>query len=266
MSGPFLQIEHLSYAYQINKQILNKISFDLKKGESLGILGPNGGGKSTLLKILVGLLKKQSGSIKIEGLEVDPSSANYRHYFAYLPQATEFNEILPVRVKDLLDYACLLKESATKISETLEIVGMLNKQDELISALSGGERQRVLLAKALIHGPKILVLDEPTNGLDSNGQDQLLAILNTIKKEQATAVIIVDHNINQILKHCDKILCLNNSGHWHDSKDLLTKNILESIYHCEFEHTLIHEKVGDQIDHHQCVTHGPKHNDDKEKA
>jgi len=262
MNQKIIEVSDLSYSYEKNKKVLNNISFSLEKGQSLGILGPNGGGKSTLLKILVGLLEKQSGTIKVHSQAIEAEDQHPRHLFAYVPQFTTLNNILPVRVRDLLDFGSLLGKASLSIDETLDIVAMTHKKDELVSVLSGGEKQRVLLAKALIHGPEILVLDEPTNGLDSTGQDQLLEILNNIKKEKQTGVIIVDHNINQILRHCDKILCLNNSSHWHNNKDLLTKSILESIYHCEFEHILIHEKSGEQQEHHehhQCETHGAHH-------
>jgi len=256
MADNILDIENLTFAYHKDKIILNNISFHLIKGESLGILGPNGGGKSTLLKILVGLLEMQTGSIKINGVEVTTNSHYPRHLFGYVPQATTLNNLLPIRVSDLLEFAGLSGHPTQSIDEALDIVGIKHKKEELVSALSGGEKQRALLAKALIHRPEILVLDEPTNGLDSTGQDQLIDILNSIKKNKQTGVIIVDHNINQILRHCDKILCLNNVSHWHDNKDLLTKNVLESIYHCEFEHILIHEKEGTHPKHHQCEVQG----------
>ncbi|MBY0416134.1 MAG: ATP-binding cassette domain-containing protein, partial [Bdellovibrionales bacterium] len=122
------------------------------------------------------------------------------------------------------------------------------------SKLSGGEKQRVLIARAMIQKPKLLLLDEPTKGLDSNGQDQLLALIETIKKRDNTAVMIVDHNINQIIKSCQNILCLNRHSHWHDHRDFLTKNILEDIYHCEFEHLLIHEKDLEHTSDHSVHT------------
>lgn len=231
---PILKADKISFSYE-GEAILKDISFSLFPGESLGVLGPNGGGKSTLMKIIAGLLKASSGSLFFD---------QKPELFSYVPQNSELNAILPVKVYEYMDFTKSLykKHIATSDSdELLELVGILQKKDYLISKLSGGEKQRVLLARALINNPRLLLLDEPTKGLDSSGQDQLLAIIEKIKTRDKTAVIIVDHNINQIIRNCHKILCLNRTYHWHNHRDLLTKNILEDVYHCEFEHLLIHE-------------------------
>jgi zinc transport system ATP-binding protein len=139
--------------------------------------------------------------------------------------------------------------------EVLKLVGLTGKEEKLFTQLSGGEKKRALLAMALIKGPELLLLDEPTAGLDSTGIDQLLELLANLQKRFLTGVVVVDHNINHILKHCDKILCLNQTFHWHDEKDYLTKGILESIYHCEFEHLLIHDEK-ELAEHHPYEDQG----------
>jgi zinc transport system ATP-binding protein len=252
---PILRAQKLSFSYDGETPAIKDISFSLFSGESLGVLGPNGGGKSTLMKIIVGLLKADSGELFFE----EKLSSEFKKYpfelFSYVPQNSELNTILPVKVAEYMDFAKSLYKKNTTLyenDELLELVGILHKKDSLISKLSGGEKQRVLLARALINKPKLLLLDEPTKGLDSNGQDQLLAIIEKIKAKDKTAVMIVDHNINQIIRNCHNILCLNRTYHWHNHRDLLTKNILEDIYHCEFEHLLIHENDlknnGEQIE------------------
>lgn len=263
---PILRADNICFSYNGITPTLKDISFTLLAGESLGVLGPNGGGKTTLMKIVVGLLKPESGDLFFE----ENNSKSFKHYpyefFSYVPQHSELNTILPVKVSEYMNFAKSLykqlrKENSAYIDELLDLVGIFHKKDSLISSLSGGERQRVLLARALINRPKLLLLDEPSKGLDSNGQDQLLAIIEKIKNRDKTAVMIVDHNINQIIRNCHKILCLNGTYHWHDYRDLLTKNILEDIYHCEFEHLLIHEndlnKKGDQqnADQHLFCNH-----------
>jgi zinc transport system ATP-binding protein len=263
-TSPILEASKISFSYTGDEPTLKDISFSLFAGESLGVLGPNGGGKSTLMKIIVGLLKADSGELYFEG----KSSREFKEYpfekFSYVPQNSELNTILPVKVSEYMSYAKSLYKKHASLSdndELLELVGILHKKDSLISKLSGGEKQRVLLARALINRPKLLLLDEPTKGLDTKGQDQLLAIIEKVKTRDKTAVMIVDHNINQIIRNCHKILCLNRSYHWHDHRDLLTKNILEDVYHCEFEHLLIHEndlknnteQTGD--DHHLFCDH-----------
>ena len=269
--APILRADKICFSYNNESPTLKDISFSLFSGESLGVLGPNGGGKSTLMKIIVGLLKADSGELFFEGI----NSHDFKTYpfekFSYVPQNSELNSILPVKVSEYMRFAFShYKRTANptiECDELLELVGILHKKESLISKLSGGEKQRVLLARALINKPKLLLLDEPTKGLD-NGQDQLLAIIEKIKSRDKTAVMIVDHNINQIIRNCHKILCLNGSYHWHDHRDLLTRNILEDIYHCEFEHLLIHEndlqKNSSQTksDHHLFCDHdhhGPEH-------
>jgi len=256
MSHSVLRAEKLTFSYDGITPTLKDVSFNLHEGESLGVLGPNGGGKTTLMKIVVGLLSPQSGSLYFDGKKADKHNYPYSS-FSYVPQHSELNSILPVKVSEYMGFAKALYRHVTEkeIDELLDLVGILHKKESLIASLSGGEKQRVLIARALINSPKLLLLDEPTKGLDSSGQDQLLSIIEKIKQRDKTAVMIVDHNINQIIRHCHKILCLNRTFHWHDHRDLLTKNILEDVYHCEFEHLLIHEKdlQGPQShDHHFC--------------
>lgn len=235
-----IEIRSLSFIRENGDQILKDINIDLNAGETLGIIGPNGGGKSTLLKIIVGLLAPTSGQILL-----------HESVLGYLPQTQIQQNVLPITIDDALEFSSLKRMGKYSKAEILELVGLKKEISTLMTKLSGGERQRVHLACALMNGPDILVLDEPTQGLDSQGQDQLLELIQNIKKNLKTSVIIVDHNINQLIKYCDKILCLNRTQHWHNHKELLDKKILESIYHCEFEHILIHESDITK-DHHQC--------------
>ena len=273
MNDVILRAEKLSFSYDPHEgEILKDISFTLKKGDSLGVLGPNGGGKSTLMKIVAGLLKPTSGELFFD----EQALSSYKSYpyslFSYVPQSSELNTTMPVKVQEFLEFSTSLYKikNPDLIDDLLNLVGITHKKETLLSKLSGGEKQRVLIARAMIKKPKLLLLDEPTKGLDSNGQDQLLSLIETIKKRDQTAIMIVDHNINQIIKSCHKILCLNRHHHWHDHRDFLTKNILEDIYHCEFEHLLIHEKDlennlegSDGHDHHFC---NHEHGDKKSEA
>lgn len=244
MSSPILEVKNVSFSYDENEYILKDISFNVNQGEILGVLGPNGGGKSTLMKIISGLQRPTKGEIYFNGKNIK----DYTHYpfelFSYVAQSSELNVVLPVRVYEYLDFSKSIFKIKDNniIDEMLDLVGISHKKDALVSSLSGGERQRVLIARAMLKKPELLLLDEPTKGLDSNGQDQLLHLIDQIRTKDKTAVVIVDHNINQIIKSCQKILCLNRHFHWHDSKDFLTKDVLEDVYHCEFEHLLIHEK------------------------
>ncbi len=239
--------------------ILKNISFELKDGESLGIIGPNGGGKSTLLNLLTGNLLPSSGEIIIDGQKITDRRHFPYHKISYVPQHTEIDCILPINVYDFVHFGLLGKKnnSTSKIQEVLELTGIDQKKEALLNELSGGELQRVLLSKALISNPKILILDEPTTGLDSTGEDQLLSLLDDVQKNIKTTLVVVDHNIAQVINFCDKILCLNKTHHWHQNKGLLTTSVLGSIYHCEFEHLVLHQTSPkdkhSHHGHHLCV-------------
>ncbi len=241
-----LYLKHIHFSYHQNN-VLKDINLEVKKGESLGIVGPNGGGKSTLLKLITGGLNPNEGEISFG---TDKS-------LGYVPQNITLNYTMPISVVELIQMN-QTKNNKTlfNLDQLLNLVGLENKRDQLIRTLSGGERQRALIARAMISSPRLLVLDEPTTGLDSTGQDQLYSLLNRLKAEHNTSIVVVDHNLSQIIKHCDKILCLNRTSHWHDQKELLTKDVLSSIYHCEFEHIMIHEGGLADESHDQCE-HGP---------
>jgi zinc transport system ATP-binding protein len=249
---PILNFSAISFEYEKNKPILNNINFTLKHSESLGIIGPNGGGKTTLLKLAAGILKPTSGHIFING--EDQANFNSPYPCSYVPQIIQLNNLLPLRIIDYLNLHLISKQThSIQIKKLLEMVGLDQKEKTLIRELSGGELQRVILAKALLTNPSYIILDEPTTGLDSKGQGQFLSLISFIQKELKIAIIMVDHNINQTIKYCDKILCLNKTFHWHDKKEALTPSIIGSIYHCEFEHLLIHEQLGGlEHHHHEC--------------
>lgn len=227
---PIIIVDNLNFQYEKDQPILKNISFKAHESEILGIIGPNGGGKSTLLKILSGQIKN------INGVELDRSN------LSYVAQIQQINDILPLNVEEYIQYGLFNHKGESKtIDEVLDVVDMRKSRKKLVSELSGGQKQRVLLAKAIIKNPKIILLDEPTTGLDSSGQDQLLKLILDIKESCQAAIILVDHNINQIIKYCDRVLCLNRTQHWHNKKEYINKEIIESIFQCELEHMLIHE-------------------------
>jgi zinc transport system ATP-binding protein len=267
-----LKVSNLGFKYpgQIEMTLRN-INFSLRNGEALGVMGPNGGGKTTLMKILSGVLKSSEGELIFFNQDVTDLKNFPREQISYIPQTSGINLSLPLSAYEYLFYAGKalgIKELDAKINTYAKQVGISEKLNYFFKDMSGGEKQRVLIAKALLNNPRLIILDEPTKGLDSLGQDQLLFILKKIREENQTAVIIVDHNINQVIRFCDKIICLNKTSHWHDNKELLTKNILENIYHCELEHLLIHEKeLSHNTEHahdHQFCSHEHQHeNHDK---
>lgn len=253
-----LSAKQISFHYPNQSLALENISFTLEKSQMLGIIGPNGGGKSTLLKLMVGLLPLQQGSMSFADASLPAPKQ-----VGYVPQTQELNDALPMRVSDFLQL--LPHRPSRGLDECLLRVGLSDKRNALMRELSGGQRQRALLARALRLSPALLILDEPTTGLDSQGQDQLMLLLKSLQHDDQTTIVVVDHNINQVLKHADKVLCLNRKHHWHERKELITKDIIENIYHCEFEHIRLHE-AGSRFDdqHHECThDHNHDHGDKK---
>jgi zinc transport system ATP-binding protein len=247
-----LSVRDLCFSYGQGADVLERVSFELGQGEILGILGPNGGGKSTLLKLITGLLKAQEGHLEFfkEGKTVP------RPALTYIPQKENLNHSYPLTVEEYLLGSRLPRAKVTKeeLAQALKRVSFSKDPSQKLSTLSGGEYQRVLLAKAYLNHSSLVLMDEPTKGLDGVGQDRLLELIHTFKNENNAGIILVEHNIAQALKHSDRLLCLNRSFHWHDHRDLINKNILEDTYHCEFEHLLIHEQKGDILnhEHHKC--------------
>jgi zinc transport system ATP-binding protein len=266
-----VQNVHFSYssAQSPSKKVLHDISFKLHEGECLGILGPNGGGKSTLLKLLMGELVPQSGKITYHASsDVRPVKKHfwrpYSRPFSYLPQKAQLNDLIPLTVYEFVKLGLLHRdhppmdgsqEEHFLIGDMLEKVGLSHLTRRSFRELSGGEKQRVLLAKAFIQGRSILILDEPHAALDRQGLDLSFSLIKGFMKEHKLGLILVDHNIPELIEHCHWVLCLNKTHHWHDKKGQLNQKILESIYHCEFEHLLLHEHQH-PLPLHQHCDHG----------
>lgn len=231
-----LSIRNLHFRYQPDERLIEGLDLELHERELLGVIGPNGGGKSTLLRLIVGQLAQQQGQVHLLG----------QNPLAYLPQNQELNDLLPVSVTDLVEmgkYGVFKKEQSMSPLEALKLVNMQNKAHHFVRNLSGGERQRVLIAKALIQRPEILIMDEPSKGLDKKSMDQLFALLKEITQKIGTGVILVDHHIAQVTKISDKVLCLGHQTHWHDQSELLNKEVLEHIYDCELELALLSGEI-----------------------
>jgi ABC-type Mn2+/Zn2+ transport system ATPase subunit len=254
-----IKLEDVTFSYPEDLGVvLKNVTLELKPRESLGIIGPNGGGKSTLLKVILGLTHlPHQGKVFFKGDEINSPSDFPQNILGYLPQHQQVNFVLPVQVYELLE---LIESDKDKIKAALDRVDLWDLRHKLLRELSGGQRQRALLAQALVKNPLLLVLDEPTQGLDSHAQDLLHKIIANYKNENNACVIIVDHNIKQTLQFCDKVICLNRGMHWHNDKTLLTQEIINSLYHCELEHQMIHEKKPDSVHaHHQSCDHEGEH-------
>jgi ABC-2 type transport system ATP-binding protein len=200
-------VNNVSKIYGAQKA-LDGVSFEVKQGEIVGFLGPNGAGKSTMMKILTCFIPQSSGKASVCGFDVAEQSLEVRKQVGYLP---EHNPLyLDMYVKEYLEFIAGLHHVANvkeRISEMIEVTGLEAEQKKKIGALSKGYRQRVGLAQALIHDPKVLILDEPTTGLDPNQLEEIRnLIISTGKKK---TVMLSTHIMQEVEAMCDKVIIIN---------------------------------------------------------
>ena len=178
------------------KSILDKVSFELKQGEFITLIGPNGAGKSSLIKVLLGLTKADSGNIE--------RANNIK--LGYTPQTFKPNPFIPISVIDFLNLNQKVNQSF--LHETATLTGTESLLDSPLKSLSGGELQRVLLTRALLNKPNVLILDEPVQNLDVNGQMHLYKLIQNIHQQQGCAVLMVSHDLHRVMKESTQVLCL----------------------------------------------------------
>jgi len=191
--------------------ILENVSFVIAPGEFVGVFGPNGGGKTTLLKLLLGFLKPQRGSIEILGT----SPKNAREKIGYVPQISHLDRQFPITVLEVVMMGCLdkspwhsyTKDAKEKARAALQEVGMLDFQDYSFGTLSGGQTQRVLIARALVSKPSILLLDEPTASVDASAEESIYKLLERLKGTMT--IIMVTHDLQVMLQKVDRFVCVH---------------------------------------------------------
>ncbi|MCK5475688.1 MAG: metal ABC transporter ATP-binding protein [Candidatus Pacebacteria bacterium] len=237
INKPIITIKNLSFAYQKENKILKNINLEVFENDFLGIIGPNGGGKTTLLKIVLGLLKPDKGSI----LVFNKKPKKVRDFVGYVPQFLKIDLDCPVSVLDIVLMGILSKKSIFQkynkedlklAKQALKFVDLWKLKDKQIGELSGGQRQRVYIARALIRDPKLLILDEPTASIDEKSEKEFWELLKDINKN--SAVIIVSHDIGVIFKHVNKVACLNKRLYCHSTNEM-TNEMLDKTYKCDIE-------------------------------
>ncbi len=216
---------------------LEGVTLSVKQKDFLGIIGPNGGGKSTLLKVILGLVKPTAGEVKVLGLT--PKKA--RKFVGYVPQANPLDREFPINVWDTvlmgrlgqLGYFKNYRQEDKKITtDALKTIEMLDFKNYQFGKLSGGQKQRVLIARALTTKPKLLLLDEPTASVDTHTKAGFYDLLEKLKERMA--IILVSHDIGVISSYVEKIACLNQKLFYHDTKEIKQEE-LEAVYHCPVE-------------------------------
>ncbi|MFL2764144.1 MAG: metal ABC transporter ATP-binding protein [Dehalococcoidia bacterium] len=218
-----------------NEVILDDVSFSIKKGTLVGVVGPNGGGKTTLFNTILGLVSITHGSIKIKGLNPKQTSG----MIGYVPQKEELNWNFPVTAKEVVQMGITNNNSLRPIpskkdhqiiEESLSKVDLLDRINDRVENMSGGQRQRVFLARTLAQGAEILLLDEAFSGVDIGSQEKLLDVLKKLKNDGNT-VLMATHDLNTIGERFDEVLCLNrHCCAFGDPKQVLTKDVLAELY------------------------------------
>lgn len=231
MNAPVVvSLERVSFTYA-GVDVLRDVSFDFYEGDFVGIIGPNAGGKTTLLKLILGLLRPGSGSIRVLGVSPDEA----RGLVGYVPQYAHFDRSFPIRVRTAVTMGTLgrgrMRDTVANdaVDRALEQVELHEVADRQMGSLSGGQLQRALIARALVTEPRLLLLDEPTASLDTRIGRSVYELLEELADK--ITVVLVSHDIGVISRHVRTIACLNVEMHYHHSKHL-TPEMIEAAYGC----------------------------------
>ena len=247
--GSFL-IKAESIGLKINqRQILDNISLSIAPGEILTLVGPNGSGKTSLVRVLLGLLNPDQGSLqKKEDLII-----------GYMPQKFHIDSVLPMSVMRFLKMGIKVKdEDICNMADELGVKSLLN---QAVQSVSGGEFQRLLLTRALLRKPDLLVLDEPAQGVDINGQQQLYQLITKIRDEYSCGVLMVSHDLHLVMEATDQVLCLNThiccTGHpeavsKHPEYLKLFGSSLDGMAVYTHNHNHTHDLSGGVVDNKEC--------------
>jgi zinc transport system ATP-binding protein len=232
-----IEIKNLTVFYQ-RVCALSKVSLSVKEKEFLGIIGPNGGGKTTLLKTILGLIKPYSGKVRIFG-ELPTKALGI---MGYVPQFTKFHRDFPIDVEEIVlmgrlkgrtpifhKYSKSDKDIALSLMNKLDLYTLRKRQ---VGQLSGGQLQRALIARALALEPKILILDEPTASLDSESKSHIYSILEELNRDMT--IIMVTHDMSAIASHVQTLACLNKQLYYHGRSEL-SKEIIDQLYGCPID-------------------------------
>jgi iron complex transport system ATP-binding protein len=211
-----LTVEGISFSYR-DKPVLQDVDLEVRKGEIIGILGPNGCGKTTLLKLLNRNLKPQKGRVLMKGVDLEEiSKRKIARHIAVVPQSNEIRFAFTVRdivsmgrMPFLSQFQGESRDDMQIVEEAMEKTSIKEFADRLISNMSGGERQRVIIARALAQRPEIILLDEPTLHLDINHQFEVLDLVKRLSKEEGLTVVIVSHDLPMVVKYCDRMVLIH---------------------------------------------------------
>ncbi|MFW6229673.1 MAG: metal ABC transporter ATP-binding protein [Halanaerobium sp.] len=253
-----VELKNISVKYG-NLDALKDVSIRVAEGSFLGIIGPNGGGKTTLLKVILGLIEPEVGEVKIFGHSLDQAVDK----LGYVPQISNFDRSFPISVLDVVLMARLggrvrffhqyKKEDIKKAEAVLDQLNLLQLKDRQIGKLSGGQLQRVLIARGLAVEPEILLLDEPTANVDASSTSQIYELLKELNKQKT--IIVVTHDMAAVSSYFDSLACLNEKLYHHGDK-YLDRQTTEQVFGCPVD------LIAHGHPHHVFAPHVEEENDD----
>lgn len=230
---PVIEAEHLYFSYGNGDPIFSNTSFKIAENEYIGIIGPNGGGKSTLLQLILGFLTPERGSLTV--FDKGAGKANLK--IAYVPQNMRFDKHFPISTLDLVLqgrlfhlpwYGIWKKEDIKKAMSALEQVNLADFKDRSFGTLSGGEQQRALIARALVSDPKILILDEPTANVDFSAEKTIIELLSSLQKQMT--ILLVTHDLQTVIDQVSRVLCVQREVVSYSPKEICEHYAL-GLYH-----------------------------------
>lgn len=238
----FVVVKDLSFSYG-DKEVLKNINLNISQGVMLAILGPNGGGKTTLLKIIAGLIKGYQGEVLFKCLFNSHSNKIHHNCIGYVPQKSFINLQFPATVYDTVKMGLygvtgilgITKDESDYIDWLLEKVGISEIRHKSIKEISGGQFQRTLIARSLVAKPSLLLMDEPTVGIDHSGIIKLMELVSQIKQDLNISIVFVSHDFHVIEKSADQIVCLNKTLHTIDKNHPIALQDLSKLYQTTFE-------------------------------
>jgi len=234
MPPEIVSVENLSFGYGSSLSIEN-ISFNVSEGDFLGIVGPNGAGKTTLFRCILGVLGNYAGSIRLFGQDIKSNKGLLKRV-GYIPQKRTIEQEFPVTVQEAVSFGLIgLRNSSNTVLSAITDVGLDELKNKRIGNLSGGQLQRVLIAKALVSNPDLLILDEPTTAIDKESEKKFYSILTELNEDRKKTIILSSHDLDAIKKLSNKIACVNKRLFFHgnvheffDNEKLMMSAYLEA--------------------------------------
>lgn len=239
---PPVDVQSVTHVYPGGHEALRGVSIRVEHGERLGVLGPNGGGKSTLVRLLCGLLEPSDGVVRVFGRT--PAESARRGLVGFVAQHARTESRLPISgrevvlqplVCDLSPWRRIPAELRTRADHAIDTVDARGYADRPFSALSGGQKQRLLIARAVAPNPRLLVLDEPTTGIDAAGQRTFADLIARLSASFGLAIVTVSHELRTVAATSDRVACLGRTLHFHDSPEGLTPGVLRELFQHDVE-------------------------------